>query len=60
VRQWLKEARIEKELTQQKIADIVGIRRAYYTMIEKGVRNPSVDVAKKISNVLGINWTIFF
>ncbi|AGK51999.1 helix-turn-helix transcriptional regulator [Bacillus sp. 1NLA3E] len=49
-------------LTQQDVAEQsdAEITRQYYGMIENGERRPSVDVAKKISNVLGVEWTIFF
>ncbi|RIJ63119.1 helix-turn-helix transcriptional regulator [Rummeliibacillus sp. POC4] len=49
-------------LTHQDVAVKSGasITRQYYGMIENGERRPSVDVAKKIANVLGIDWTIFF
>lgn len=60
MRTWLKQMRTEKNLTQEKIAEKAGIERAYYTMIETGNRNPSVNVAKSIASVLGVNWTIFF
>lgn len=59
-REWLKKIRLQKALTQQDVADKANIRRAYYTMIEQGNRNPSVNVAKSIANVLDIDWTIFF
>ncbi|GIN71283.1 putative HTH-type transcriptional regulator YqaF [Bacillus sp. J14TS2] len=60
MRNWLKSLRIQKGLTQQEIADIVNIERAYYTMIESGNRNPSVSVAKSIASAIGFDWTIFF
>jgi putative transcriptional regulator len=49
-------------LTQQDVAEKsnAGITRQYYGMIENGERRPSVDVAKKISAVLDVEWTIFF
>lgn len=49
-------------LTQQDVVEKTGsiITRQYYGMIEKGERRPSVDVAKKIAEVLDIDWTIFF
>lgn len=49
-------------LTQQDVVELTGsiITRQYYGMIEKGERRPSVDVAKKIAEVLDIDWTIFF
>lgn len=44
---WLVKFRNEKRFTQATVADMVGIKRLYYTMIEKGDRRPSVEVAKK-------------
>lgn len=48
--------------SQQDVVEKTGsiITRQYYGMIEKGERRPSVDVAKKIAEVLGIDWTLFF
>ncbi|MDO6448989.1 helix-turn-helix transcriptional regulator [Oceanobacillus profundus] len=48
--------------THQEVADSLGlgITRQYYGMIEKGERRPSVNVAKRIGELLGIKWTIFF
>lgn len=60
MRCWLKEKRNEKGLTHEEVALNSGIKRAYYTMIENSYRNPSVDVAKKIANVLEFEWIIFF
>lgn len=60
MRKWLKELRTKKGLTQQNVADRSDIERAYYTMIEAGDRNPSVQVAKSIAIVIGFDWTIFF
>lgn len=47
-------------LTQAEVAEKANIQRAYYTMIEKGSRTPSVVVAKQIAKTLGFQWTIFF
>ncbi|MCL2076865.1 MAG: helix-turn-helix domain-containing protein [Oscillospiraceae bacterium] len=58
--EWLRQKRQEKGITQEKIALFVGIARAYYTNIEKGSRNPSVETAKKIAEVLDFDWTRFF
>ncbi|WP_313799068.1 helix-turn-helix transcriptional regulator [Cytobacillus sp.] len=60
MRTWLKEKRELLDLTHEEVATQSGIQRAYYTMIENGTRNPSVDVAKKIAGVIGFKWTIFF
>ncbi len=52
--------RKEKGLTQQEMADEVGVSRQYYNDIENGKRQPSVTIAKKIGEVLEVEWTIFF
>lgn len=53
------ERRKKLGLSQQEVADAVGIDRSYYTKIENGL-TPSVKVAKAIGKILGINWTNFF
>ncbi len=56
----LVEKRKEKKLTQQEIADKIGVSRQYYNDLENEKRSPSVGLAQKIGDVLGIDWTIFF
>nr|WP_239565466.1 helix-turn-helix transcriptional regulator [Brevibacillus fulvus] len=53
-------ARIKANLTQQEVADIAQISRAYYAQVESGSRKPSPDVAKKIAETLKFEWTYFF
>lgn len=50
----LAQARKSLGLTHKEVAQKVGISRCFYTQIEKGTRKPSLAVALKISNVLGI------
>ncbi|MCR8978730.1 helix-turn-helix transcriptional regulator [Brevibacillus laterosporus] len=57
-REWLVKAR--GSMTREDVSKLIGISRQYYSMIELGDRNPSVSVAKRIGEVLGINWTLFF
>lgn len=59
-REWLLEIREHKEMTHKEVAEIAGIKRQYYGMIENGVSNPSVEVAKRIATALGFEWTVFF
>ena len=59
MRLWLKKEREIKNFTQQSIAKNVGVERQYYGMIEKGERTPSPKVAKKIAEVLDLDWTLF-
>lgn len=60
MRDWLRDKRCRLGLTQQQVADASGIQRAYFTMIERGERRPSVQVAKCVADVLGFEWTLFF
>lgn len=57
---WLINYREAKGLTQERVAELTDIKRPYYTMIELGKRRPSVDVAKRIAEVLGFEWPLFF
>lgn len=59
-RDFLISARKNKGFTQFEIAQIVDINTASYCNIETGKRNPSVKLAKKISELLDLNWMDFF
>lgn len=48
----LKVARIRKNLTQEEIANMIGITRKTYREIEKGKQNPRFETMKKLSKVL--------
>jgi len=47
-------------MTQKDVAHLSGVKRPTYALIETGAREPSVPTAKKLSKVLGIEWTRFF
>lgn len=59
-RDWLVKLRNTVDMTHDEIANAIGVSRQYYGMIEAGVRNPSVDLAKRIAVELRFDWTIFF
>ena len=52
--------RTGRGLTQDEVAKQVGLRRGSYSNIERGKCKPSVPVAKRIADVLGLEWTMFF
>lgn len=52
--------RKELGLSQKQVADKCGIKQGYYSRIERGIHTPSVALAKKLANILQINWTEFF
>lgn len=56
----LKEVRKAKGLTQEELAAKCDVQRTTVTMIETGENLPSVQLAKKLAEVLEIDWTEFF
>ena len=49
----LKLARVEKNLTQQELADLVEATRQTIGLIEKGEYNPTLKLCTKIAKALG-------
>ena len=49
----LKKARELKNFTVAEIADVLGISASFYYKIESGVRNPTINLAKRMAEVLG-------
>ena len=60
MRNWLKEKRLETQLTMKSVALAAGISECYYSQIENGSRGCSVPIAKKIAEVLGFDWQKFY
>jgi DNA-binding XRE family transcriptional regulator len=56
----LKQLRIKQQLTQQQLADLVGIDKTQISKIEKGTRNLTLDTITRIANALGakVNFSI--
>lgn len=48
--------RIEKYMSQEELAERCGVARTHITSIESGSYMPSVQVAKKIGQVLDFDW----
>lgn len=59
-RDWLYQIRMSKRMTHQEMADIGGISRPFYTLIENGDRNPHTSTAKQVAQKLNFHWTLFF
>lgn len=57
MRQWLKNIRETKGISQQNVAEKVGITRQYYQLIEAGERQQKMDITliAKLSQVLGVS-----
>lgn len=51
---------MNKDLTQEQLAEAVGLGRTAISNIECGISRPSVETAKAIGKVLEFDWTLFF
>lgn len=56
----LKDLRTEKGYTQEELASKCDVLRTTISMIENDVNKPSVELAKKLGEVLDVDWKGFF
>ena len=56
----IKKARVEKKLTQEKLAEIIGITPAHMKQLESERRKPSVDVLYKLVFALDLSLDSLF
>lgn len=56
MRTWLKELRRTSKMSQQNVADILGITQQYYNLIESGERQSkmSIETAQKLAAVFDV------
>jgi len=59
-REALISARKRKNMTQDQLAEVVGISRAYLSNIERGAYPPSLRVAQALATVLGESTDVLF
>lgn len=52
---FIKQARLRKNLTQSEVATKAHIEQAYLSKVERGVREPSLNIALRICDVLGLD-----
>lgn len=57
MRKWLKEKRINKGMSQQNVAEKLGITQQYYNLIENAERKKELDVSllTKLSGIFEIS-----
>ena len=56
----LKKYRLEKKLSQEKLAELCSFNRTYISSLERGLRNPSLKSIEIISNILETDTYLFF
>lgn len=58
MRKWL--VSIRGGRTQAAVAYDTGISQSMYSAIERGNRTPCIKTAKKLGELLGFDWTMFY
>lgn len=53
MRKALKKARKQKGLKVSDIAKMLNVTESFYYKVEKGIRNPNMDKAKEIADIVG-------
>ena len=56
----IKELRKKKKITQEKLAEIIGVDCGYISKLEVGQNYPSIQTLNKISDALNIDIAEFF
>ena len=56
----IRELRIDRQISQEALADICGLHRTYVSDIELGKRNISLENIEKIANALGVSIEFIF
>lgn len=49
----LREIRLKKELSQERLAELAGLHRTYVSSVERGERNISLENIDRLSKALG-------
>lgn len=53
--QKLRKVRLEKKVSQEKLAELAGLHRTYVSSVERGQRNISLLNIDKIASALGVS-----
>lgn len=56
----LRKARLAKKLSQKELADELGVTTATISRYESGERKLPVDTAKRIAEILEVDWYTLF
>ncbi len=51
----LRELRIKNSLSQEKLAELAGYDRTYISLLERGLRKPTIKTLFDLSKALGIS-----
>ena len=53
----IKAVRLKRGMSQQELADAIGVTKSTISKYEKGQREPKYNVLRGIAAALGVDWT---
>lgn len=53
--EYLRQYRIKHNYSQSEFATIIGTDQAYYSLLENGVKNPGIQLIKRISKAMNVS-----
>lgn len=56
----IQQLRKERKMTQEDLADLIGVDRSYMGFVERGERNPTLDKIIKIAKSFKVNLSELF
>lgn len=56
----MRKFRRNKDLTQEKLAELVGVSVDFISLIERGLSSPSFETIQKLSEILEVKYQEFF
>ncbi len=56
----IKSFRVQRGLSRRKAAQLTGISPAYWSYLERGEKNPSINLINRIASVLGVDVHLLF
>jgi transcriptional regulator with XRE-family HTH domain len=51
----LRQVRQDKGLTQERLGELAGLHRTYISLLERGLRTPTLDVLFRLAKSLGVS-----
>ena len=55
----LKEVRNQKKISQNELANLAELDRTYISLLERGLRQPTIETVFKLANALNIKASLF-
>ena len=51
----LRAQRVQRQISQEELAEIAGLHRTYISGLERGIRNPSIKIVAQLADALEID-----